>query len=248
MSSLKRNVFLSVFVAAMSATAAFAADLPAPPVIEYEPETPIEIGSGWYLRGDVGFAAYSGGDATWLDNTGTPKHFRSQKYDLGGVIGVGAGYYFSENWRADITLDHRINLNYGVDGHCGGTCFSYEQGTFDVTTLMLNGYYDFAAWKYVTPYIGAGVGASYLHTRDHETSSSGTFVFKDKGKASFAWNVMAGGVVDLEDGWKLDANYRFVSLGKAETGRPTTDSSQSAIKFENLYAHDFRVGLRYDLN
>ena len=41
--------------------AAFAADLPPPPVMDYPPPEPVSFG-GWYLRGDVGVGVASSPD------------------------------------------------------------------------------------------------------------------------------------------------------------------------------------------
>ncbi len=84
-----------------------------------------------------------------------------------------------------------------------------------------------------------------MNFSDHETNVGNTY--KDHGQFNFAWNAMAGASFDLTDDIKLDANYRFVSLGKARSGKEI-GGTNNPIKFDNLYAHDFRLGLRYDLN
>ena len=252
MSSLKRNLFLSVFGAAMSATVAFAADLPAPPVIEYEPETPVEIGSSWYLRGDLGFSVYQGGDASWVDAFHNTRNFTDMSIENGWVAGIGAGYYFNEHFRADVTLDYRHDVEHDGKAVCPNpTCTpattTRERVNFSAWTLMANGYVDFGTYSSITPYVGAGIGVAWLNVNDYSSSGSGGFIFRDNTQTNFAWNVMAGAAFDIADNVKLDANYRFVSLGEAETKGPTTGSA-NPVKYEDLYAHDFRLGLRYDLN
>ncbi|SNY90989.1 Opacity protein [Cohaesibacter sp. ES.047] len=247
MSSLKKNLFLSVFGAAMTATVAYAADLPAPPIIEYEPESPIEIGSSWYLRGDLGLAVYQGGRGSWTSATGSVVKWHDDSFDVGGVIGGGFGYYFNEYFRSDITLDYRTKVKYKGKVPCGSLCtYTTESNTFSAWTLMLNGYYDFGTWNSITPYVGAGVGTAWVKVDDYKTDTG--YSFKDHGQFNFAWNVMAGASFDLTDELKLDANYRFVSLGETRTGRVNAAAAENSVKFEDLYAHDFRVGLRYDLN
>ena len=252
MSSLKRNLFLSVFGAAMSATAVFAADLPAPPVIEYEPETPVEIGNGWYLRGDLGYTIYDGGEASWIDNLGHPPSnivFSKHDIDNGWVAGVGAGYYINEHFRADVTLDYRHDAKYEAEATCPpSTCTSRESVDFSAWTLMANGYVDFGSYYSITPYVGGGIGVAWLNVDNYSTSQAGSRVFGNHTQTNFAWNLTAGAAFDIADHVKLDANYRFVSLGSAKTGDATDHSGANPVKFDDLYAHDFRVGLRYDLN
>lgn len=260
MSSLKRSLFLSVFGAAMSGVVAFAADLPSPPIIEYEPEPGVEIGSNWYLRGDLGLAVYQGADASWKDPSGHNQIiYSNQNLKHGWVAGIGAGYYFNEYFRADITLDYRHKIRHDANADCrhitSSGCTtppptSREVIDFSAWTLFANGYYDFGTYHMITPYVGGGVGVAWLKAHDHKTNGlSGGDTFKNNTQTNFAWNLTAGAAFDVADNLKLDANYRFVSLGKARTGaRKNGTSGTEPIKFEDLYAHDFRIGLRYDLN
>ncbi|MCV6600189.1 MAG: porin family protein [Cohaesibacter sp.] len=252
MSSLKRNLFLSVFGAAMSASVAFAADLPTPPIIEYEPETLVEIGSSWYLRGDIGYAAYGQPKASWLQVNPNKHHqFHGEEIDNTFLVGAGFGYYFNHNLRADLTLDYRQDMKFKAKSACVSHCsisYTGEYNSFSAWTLMLNGYYDFGSWNSITPYVGAGVGLVYLKTDDH-TSSNSKDRFNAGDKTNFAWNVMAGAAIDLEEGWKVDANYRFLSMGSVETAAKLNGNAiANPVKYEDLYAHEFRVGLRYDLH
>ena len=247
MSSLKKKVFLSGIGAAMSASAALAADLPAPPIIEYEPQAPIEIGSTWYLRGDAGLAVYTGGDASWMTSGGALRKQYGASHELGWVAGLGVGYYINDYFRADLTLDYRHKHEYEGKSDCSPhPCYNQDTHSFSAWTLFLNGYYDFGSYHSVTPYVGAGIGVARLTTSDHKTT--GTLLFKDKTQYNFAWNVMAGASFQVAQDMHFDANYRFVSLGKSKTGGPASGASENPVKFDNLYAHDFRVGLRYDLN
>nr|WP_321455948.1 outer membrane protein [uncultured Cohaesibacter sp.] len=232
----------------MSVSVAYAADLPAPPIIEYEPEVPIEIGSGWYLRGDLGAAIYQGGSATAV-GPGYKVDFYDEKIDNGWLAGVGVGYYFNEKFRGDLTVDYHGKAKYKGLAPClpaGSGCPSTERLDFSAWTLMLNGYYDIGTWHSITPYVGAGAGLAYLRTTDYDTTRGSTFA--NKAKFNFAWNVMAGAAFNITDNLKFDANYRLMSFGQAKTGGPSGTSSATHVGFDDLYAHEFRVGLRYDLN
>ena len=252
MSSLKRNLFLSVFGAAMSATVAFAADLPTPPVIEYEPETVVEIGSDWYLRGDIGYAVYGNGDVYWMDPVNGHREFVNIDIKDGFFFGAGAGIYFDQHFRADVTVDYRHNIDFkgrvACISPCTGAPYSNEKTKFSAWTLMLNGYYDFGTFGGFTPYVGAGMGIAHLRAEEYSTDSG--YDFDDGSKTNFAWNLMAGGSFQVADNIKLDGNYRFLSLGDVQTSSHYTNGSSATnpVKYEDLYAHEFRVGLRYDLN
>ena len=167
-------------------------------IIEYEPEVPVEIGSGWYLRGDLGVALYTGASATWVDNAGTKWPFTNEDIDYGWLAGVGAGYYFNEKLRGDVTLDYHGKAKFEADAPCvGSPCSTHETHKFSAWTLMLNGYYDIGTWNAITPYIGAGAGMAYLRATDYTTTSGQ--VFGNKSRVNFAWNVMAGAAFDISD-------------------------------------------------
>ena len=48
-----------------------------------------------------------------------------------------------------------------------------EEGATDTLTVLVNGYVDFGTWYGFTPYLGAGVGISYLRTGDYTVASLG---------------------------------------------------------------------------
>jgi opacity protein-like surface antigen len=236
----------------MSASVAMAADLPAPPVIEYEPETLVEIGSSWYLRGDIGYAGYSTPKASWQDPNNGLRSFIKEEIENGWLVGAGVGYYFNENLRADITVDYRFQSKFkGMIGGCGpcGNGYSSESAKFSAWTLMFNGYYDFGTWNSVTPYVGAGVGLTHMKLGGYTTTTANGQPFTDGDNTNFAWNVMAGAAIDMDEGWKIDANYRFLSMGEARTGTKYANgtNAHNPVKIKDIYAHEFRVGLRYDL-
>lgn len=89
-------------------------------------------GSGWYLRGDLGWS--------WLNWSGG-----ADDDVLTG--GAGLGKVLAYGLRADARVE---------------TSEPYESDTeFKVTTLMGSLYYDFPTDQAASPYVGAGVGAGW---------------------------------------------------------------------------------------
>ena len=173
-----------------SAGAGFAADLPPapspPPVMpSLAPEPAPEVGTNWYLRGDLGYATnqakVSGGDlkVPFTDQCGC-KSFSDTK--LGNADsrrntwtgGLGVGYDFGMI-RADLTADYwgkakvtadRLGDNDPNGGYrceTNADCRGHEQGKLDSWTLLANAYVDLGTWAGLTPYVGAGAGAARLH-------------------------------------------------------------------------------------
>ncbi len=225
---------------------ALAADYNPPPVIEYPPVVPVEIGSGWYLRGDVGYKKYRTPDA----------HFDVVDYgDMieetisdAGTVGIGFGYRFNSHMRMDLTLDYEWPGEFHGRLPCPGSCqspYSDEFASFTAWTFLVNAYYDFGKFGAFTPYVGAGVGASAISTRNvyYINPDQQTGTWTGATKWNLAWALMVGSAVDISRNWALDFNYRYLHLGDAKSG-PTSQQRQP-INYDGLAAHEFRVGLRY---
>jgi opacity protein-like surface antigen len=120
---------------------------------------------------------------------------------------------------------------------------------------MANGYYDFASFSGITPYVGAGIGASYntiSHFRDVNEINGGIAYADDNSEWNLAWALHAGLGFQATERMMIDFGYSFVSLGDASTGRltnvdPAFDVDNDGIEFNDIYSHDFKLGVRYSL-
>ena len=169
--------------------------VPAPvPIPDYSPK--------WYMRADVGLGLGVSMDASesgmtygandfGLGNATSPTGpfgmagIFDNGHNIGHSIGVGAGYYFSPNFRMDITGELRSEKESSQTGQ-----FQYiytdplppgartqVDGRFrDKTELqsavfMANGYYDMTSLGRWKPYIGGGLGFAVNDVRrTHGTS------------------------------------------------------------------------------
>ena len=149
-----KRILSGVVAILLSGTAAFAADVYQPPM-EPVPEQPVEViqTSGWYLRGDVGYAwnhlrganFYQGGPS------GSIADFDSADIDDSWVIGGGVGYQFNNYFRADITADYWGNGDFAgsTSGGCGtvaGPCVSRDISSVSAWSLMANAYVDIGTY------------------------------------------------------------------------------------------------------
>ncbi|MFZ1680016.1 MAG: outer membrane beta-barrel protein [Rhizobiaceae bacterium] len=162
--------------------AALAADYDPPIVVDQPPEyQPVEIGNGWYLRGDIGYGVLTSTGAvnyrTYDAGTGTysTNAFATEAISTNLYLSGGFGYRFTDWVRADATLDYFTGSFAGTTAsalpcidplvdpaYAGTSCRSDDAATFTAYTTMINGYADLGTIAHLTPYVGAGAGLTYM--------------------------------------------------------------------------------------
>jgi len=246
MNNFFKRLSLTGFAVVLS-TAGYAADLPTP-VIEHIPEIPA-VG-GFYLRGDIGYKIYEDPTGSYNSAQTGDLRFDRESMDNSWMFGIGAGYQFNDYFRTDVTLDYETAATATGYAPCNG-CSESEEGTdIDVWTVMWNAYVDVGTWNRFTPYVGAGIGAAYVRTENTYSINPGlgrTDYNGTNGQWNFAWALMAGAEYAFTPNWSLDAGYRYKNLGEAKTVR-LTDAGNARVKWEDLTAHEFRLGVRYNFN
>jgi opacity protein-like surface antigen len=276
MGSLKTLALAGAVFAGATAVAS-AADLGPPPIgLPPAPmAAPIAEASGWYLRGDIGLASLNSGRYNYSDvPTGlgfTGKHFGPQMFG-----GIGAGYQFNSWLRFDVTGEYRSAAKFSVRDEYSFDCSSLLQpncvnvgqnnisGKISSMVFLANAYLDLGTWAGLTPFIGAGIGMTQNRT------SGGT----DKGmnfsynsltgvpyagfgtsmatiangtKTNVAYALMAGVSADVSQNMKLEAAYRYLNLGKYQTGIFACGGCNYTLQGRDLDAHEFKLGLRWML-
>ncbi|MDE2361735.1 MAG: porin family protein [Hyphomicrobiales bacterium] len=147
-------------------------------------ETPVTLGTGWYLRGDLGIA---GDTQIPVGNVILPK---TSSFPNNYALGLGFGYKYNNWLRSDITVDYRAarvfngNTTGGTilcqDGAVGtpaggaaftgsapvyGNCLDYVQARMNNVHALFNVYADLGTWYGLTPYVGAGIGFNMNYQR-----------------------------------------------------------------------------------
>jgi len=242
---------------ALAAMPALAADLPMEPI----PVAPAII-SGWYLRGDIGYANQ---DVDELDNalyefTDSVDNV-SKDFDGAPIFSAGVGYRFNRWFRADITGEYRSKADFtGADIIVtdGDTTVNTYDAKKSEWLGLINAYVDLGSWHGVSPYIGGGVGAVNVEISGFSdigvgTSGDPAFAFgDDHDEWNFAWAVYAGLGFEVTPQLTLDLGYRYLDLGDAESGDLVaydgTDEVDNPFEFKDLESHDIRLGMRYEFN
>ena len=123
--------------------------------------------------------------------------------------------------------------------------------------ILANGYLDLGTWYRITPYIGAGVGVA-INRLGSVTDYNENYYGAPSGssqantRTNFAYAFMAGFSYALTDNLAVDVGYRYVNMGKLQSGQincyggsGSCGDNSREVQSYRLQAQDVRLGLRY---
>jgi opacity protein-like surface antigen len=250
----------------LAASAANAADAPSPsqPICvpraqaHLWPGVPLcaEQFSSWYLRGDIGFTNQ---EVDKIENQLIDLADRVQvinsDFDSAGLFGLGVGYQFNNWLRFDVTGEYRMNSSFnGLDviSSNGGVSTNGYRAKKSEWLLLANAYVDLGTWWCVTPFVGAGVGASRINISgftDVNTPNHGVAFGPNGSQWNFAWALHAGLAFQASNNLAIELAYRYVSLGDGRAGDARdflgTNDIHNPVTFRDITSHDLKVGLRF---
>ena len=260
-----KALLLSMVGLAGLSVSAMAADLVEPIYQEVPEIVPVEIGSGWYLRGDVSYDFKSDFDGSYDTNGGCPGGCGPASYstndyddwsiDDGANVGLGLGYQFTDYFRGDLTAHYWSADVHGRNASdaCGTNCYSTEEGKVTAWELMANAYVDLGTFAGFTPYVGGGVGGVHLSYDDFASNNYGVGGFTDSDTLAgvdswrFAYALMAGVSYDLTQALKLDVGYRYLNIDDGEMFGANAAGGVVGGSDNGFDRHTIQAGLRYSL-
>jgi opacity protein-like surface antigen len=252
-----------VVLAMAGGAPAMAADIYEPDIVEVPEYVPAVV-SGWYLRGDIGMSnqTLEGGLYNVLfDTTDIVEFLDPGGFSSAPIFQVGVGYQFNNWMRADLIAQYRGAADFSaLDRY--ETVDDANPATFDGTNdytgkksewlVMANAYVDMGTIRGVTPYIGAGLGASrntITNFRDVNVPAAGVAYGATQSVWNLAWALHAGLGFEVNDRLTLDLSYSYLHLGDAQSGDlipyvgPNT--IYNPMVFNDIRSHDIKLGLRY---
>jgi opacity protein-like surface antigen len=218
-------------LAAIPWSSSIAADYDPPIFIDDAPEyVPVEVGSGWYLRGDV---TYNVNESVY-DFTLLGVETRNTPF--GGSIGIG--YHFNEFLRADLNLGFvsrdRFGSNDGID---------FASAENSVWSGLLNGYIDLGTFAGLTPYVGAGAGLLYSSHDIEVVSPTFGVAYEDTDRQyKFAYALNAGVNYQVTNNLSVDLGYQYLNSPGLEYVDIGSGTGARGVDY-----HQVKLGLRYDL-
>ncbi|CDX45673.1 Surface antigen msp4 family protein [Mesorhizobium sp. SOD10] len=237
-------------------TPALAADYDPPIYVDQAPDyQPVEVGSGWYLRGDVSYLAqksFKNGDFTFPSTIASESFGESEDAYFASI---GFGYHFNDYLRADLNLGYlpgnKASFSYDDTATATPSAVGFGNLKNYAISGILNGYVDLGTYVGITPYVGAGIGvvrstrklsASYTDIND----SANSFAVEDnKSRYSLAYTLNAGLAYQVSKNVLIDLGYQYFSAPNAEY--VTAESLTSFPVHKGISNHQVKLGLRYDL-
>ncbi len=251
MSSTKKSTSMAALLVASFALpgAANAADLLEPPVVEV-PEVVTQAKSGWYLRGDISYDFEEVNDPYAF--TAVPTPFRSSDIDESFNLGIGIGYQVNEWFRVDGTMEYVFGADFHGTFDCGVCVGGITNETAEISKLRLlaNAYVDLGTFGGLTPYVGAGIGGTYVSVEDYTQDFAVPPQdprHHDESNWRFTYALHAGLSYAVSSELSLDLGYTYANMSDGGFAGYSIDTniSQPQIYDEGFENHVFRAGLRY---
>ena len=195
--------------------------------VEQDVFKPVEIGSGWYLRGDIAYVPSNNAKVRLKGND----WWGTEKGDIKATAAYsgGVGYQFTDNIRGDITAGYR---KLKVSG---------EPIEADIWEAMANAYYDIGNFSGVTPYVGAGLGfANVDYKVGYKNRRTGADLIDGRNTTRLQWALMAGAAIDVTENIKFDLGYRYARISSGDAG----DRGSLTYSDKGLESHQIRAGIR----
>jgi opacity protein-like surface antigen len=141
--------------------------------------------------------------------------------------------------KLDSSLSFRVEVEYAFRSDAraswdrGGGAQKFD-ATFNVQTLLANVYYDIDTSTAFKPFVGGGLGVSFLYA-DYKPEGASSYHDTTTG---FAWHVGGGVAYDVNEFVTVDLAYRFAGFGHAEARMGSTTTKNY------MTANEFLLGLR----
>ncbi len=176
--------------------------------------------NGFYLGGRGGIVKhdYSKKGNSGINSDGLYKN----KLMLSGALGYRYNYFRTEVeyvWRDKSEKKYVVSPTYS-------TKYNFRSYSY-----MLNGYFDFAPYRWFTPYVSAGIGLTKLKYKDVDSDGMSGTTNGNYSPTRFTWSVGGGLSVKVTNRFNVDAGYRYYDMG--------------SIKHADVTAHEIYTGLRY---
>ena len=244
-----RRIIFSLATVFLFAGAAQAADYPQPPPVYVPPPPP--CCDAWYLRGFVGVGMNGNYDLNYLPNpanVGNGFVFQSNSISDATFVGGAVGYEWNNWLRFDVSAEYRSRTRVYAFGSYPPAGLDTYEGYIKSYVFLANAFVDLGTWECFTPFVGVGIGTSYLKLDTFtDINPNGGFGFgRNPTDWNLAWALYAGLAYNISKNFTVELTYRYLNYGSiTDTVDCNGGCNPDSFEFKNLYSHDFMIGLRW---
>ena len=171
-------------------------------------------------------------------------------YNVGYGGALAVGYGFGIGLRAELEGSYRYNEVDGMSGFGGGGSFGQFRGSQQTYGVMANLLYEFAVSPHFRPYLGAGVGWMWTEWNAVRGTNSIARIGSDDTDSNFAYQLIAGFAVPINERWAVTLDYRFMQVvdpefdGLAARVVAPNGVSRGSMSSDS-FNHSVLLGVRY---
>ncbi|MFA5286912.1 MAG: outer membrane beta-barrel protein [Candidatus Omnitrophota bacterium] len=194
-----------------------------------------------YVEGEAGGSFTDFESRGW--NTQGPHANTGEKSDKSAVAGMRLGAQLLDFLRADIGYTYRGCLGFTTNSYQPPTpTFFYRTHINNTNTVMFSLFLEPVHFKKFTPYIGAGVGSTWMKGYTNDTLVGGS-----SSQTNFSWQGETGIQYGLTDRISLKLGYRYVDMGNLKINLYHLGTGASAGDYKGkLTANEVIFGVRYN--
>ncbi len=193
-----------------------------------------------YLEGEVGSSFIemrSGGF-----NTAGPHENTGDDRTTQVVPGLRFGAVFFDFLRADVSYNYRGKLDFTTNSFQPPVpTFFYTTEVSDVSSLMFSVFVEPFHFKNFTPYLGAGIGNTWMKVKTNDT-----VVMADSSDSNVTWQVETGLHYAFTKNLGMRIGYRYIDMGRFNVPLTGIGSGITAGNLTGaLTAHEVMAAFRY---
>lgn len=159
-------------------------------------------------------------------------------------VSFGVGYDFGNGWRTEA----EYTIKNDAEFTSGSTNFptSLNHHKIDTQRLMLNAYRDFEIVPNFAVYANVGLGVAQNESSGWQGNTSRQY--HSNKETQLVYSLGAGATYQAIKNLNFDLGYRYVDLGKADSGLNNFTNArnlQDEQMKSHLYSSEFYLGARY---
>ena len=157
---------------------------------------------------------------------------------------LGLGYDFGNGWRTEAEYTIKNDAEFTSGSTNFATSFNHHK--VDTQRLMFNAYRDFEIVQNVSVYGNVGLGIAQNESSGWQGNVSRQY--HSNKETQLVYSLGAGATYQAIKNLNLDLGYRYVDLGKADSGLNNFTNArnlQDEQMKSHLYSSEFYLGARY---